>query len=157
MTYVVNYDDDVCVGDVMDKVRSEATMSKKSNRTIEEMEEKRATLLQSIAEKQKAFEDSIAADIAEANKLKKEAEDLAYQEQLDFIAFLRKNREVVLKLFKHGRTSCSDDAPVNDWYSDNHGNLRCRCNKCGLMAFIDGKETLPKGMKIEFDISFYYS
>ena len=76
-------------------------MAKKSNLTIEEMEEKRATLLQSIAEKQKAFEDSIAADIAEANKLKKEAEDLAYQEQLDFIAFLRKNREVVLKLAEH--------------------------------------------------------
>lgn len=132
-------------------------MAKKNNLTVEELEEKRAVLLQSIAEKEQAFKGSIAADVAKANELLKQAKDLEYQEQLDFLDYLRENREVVLKLFKHDRTSCSDNMPVNGWYRDNKGYLQCRCNKCALMAFIDGKETLPKGMKISFDITFYYS
>ena len=63
------------------------------------------------------------------------------------IEFLRENREFVLGLFEHERTSCSDEHPVNGYgYSAGHA----RCNKCFLMEILNGE--WGDDWKIEFNI-----
>lgn len=55
-------------------------------------------------------------------------------------------KEMILSLMKHDRTSCSDEFPRNG-YSDYGGKYRCR--KCMLMEILNGEH----GGRFDFDIS----
>lgn len=94
--------------------------------TLQEMREQKAQLEKQIAEeekrelarKQQAVEDKIAS----------------YSDE---------EKEFMLKLIEHTRTSCDDENPWNGW----DGN-RFRCNKCMLMEILNGQHGG------EFDFSF---
>lgn len=46
------------------------------------------------------------------------------------LALILENREALLRVIPHSRTSCSDENPVNGLYSADYGP---RCVRCGLM------------------------
>ena len=119
----------------------------------QEIADRREALQKEIADKRAAFEKQIAEQVALEKSLEEEQNALARKEQMEFIEFLRANKEVVLRLLEHGRTSCSDDQPVNGWGSRDGG---CRCNKCGLIEILNGEERLPDDMKIDFEVNFYH-
>ena len=138
----------------MARKKKDATVVEKSYaEQRQELAGKREALQKEIADKRAAFEKQIAEQVALEKSLEEEQEALARKEQMEFIEFLRANKEVVLRLLSHGRTSCSDNQPVNGWGSRENG---CRCNKCGLIEILNGDEQLPDNMKIDFEVNFYH-
>jgi len=59
--------------------------------------------------------------------------------ELEAAARLKKNqlvferRDVLLSLMQHGRTSCSDENPVNGSLDPGNGRTAPRCYKCALL------------------------
>ena len=117
----------------------------------EEIEAKREALQKEIADKKAAFEKSIADQVALEKKLEEEQKALARQEQEEFLDFLRENRDVVLKMFKHDRTSC-DDNHINNGFGS-QGDHGYRCAKCALIELLNREESLRDDQKIWFDIN----
>ena len=60
---------------------------------------------------------------------------------------LRENKDLILLLFKHSRTSCSDTNISNGYVSDRGA----RCSKCHLIEILDG------WWGNEFDVNFEIS
>lgn len=59
------------------------------------------------------------------------------------------NKEVLLKFIKHGRTSCSDENPINGLFS---GDYAPRCNRCALLELSDHHSDI----EIDVDLSIRY-
>ena len=85
--------------------------------------------LKALREKKKEMEDEIKVLEEQALTMKKE-------EEAENIRFLRNNRDLVLSLIDHSRTSCSDDNPINGYDSDRG---YARCDKCHLIEILDGQ------------------
>ena len=47
---------------------------------------------------------------------------------------LRQHKDMLIKLIKHDRTSCSDTKISNGWHSASYG---ARCNKCLLIEILN--------------------
>lgn len=47
--------------------------------------------------------------------------------------FFLNNRDTLLQLMEHGRTSCSDDNPINGTMDPGSGRTVPRCYKCALI------------------------
>jgi hypothetical protein len=60
---------------------------------------------------------------------------------------LRSNKDLILSLFEHNRTSCSDENPDNGY---SYVNGHSRCNKCHLMEILD--EEYNNDFEVSFDI-----
>jgi len=75
----------------------------------------------------------------EANKLKHKAKGK--------IKKLREQKDLILSLIDHSRTSCSDDNVCNGYGS---GNFGARCTKCHLIELFD-----QDWLDGEFDIDFH--
>ena len=60
---------------------------------------------------------------------------------------LRKNKELILSLVKHGRTSCSDENPINGYGTSDYG---ARCTKCHLIEILD--EEWEDRFSVTFDV-----
>ena len=94
------------------------------------------------------------------NKIKEEKEEIIQQkisekrkEVAKKIRYLRENKDVILPLLEHSRTSCSDENPCNGCYDYNNGYARC--NKCWLMEILDDEwYDENDGENIDFDIDF---
>ena len=93
------------------------------------------------------------------NKIKEEKEEIRQQkisekrkEVAKKIRYLRENKDVILPLLEHSRTSCSDENPCNGYeYSSGYA----RCNKCWLMEILDDEwYDENDGENIDFDIEF---
>lgn len=93
------------------------------------------------------------------NKIKEEKEIIRQQKILDKrkevaekIRYLRENKDVILPLLKHSRTSCSDENPCNSYeYSRGYA----RCNKCWLMEILNDEwYDENDGENVDFDIEF---
>jgi dsDNA-binding SOS-regulon protein len=75
------------------------------------------------------------------NKIRDEKEQLHQQELIlkkqevaKKIQHLRENKDVVLSLVKHSRSSCSDKNVSNGYGSAEYG---ARCSKCHLIEILD--------------------
>ena len=98
------------------------------------------------------------------NKIKEEKEEIRQQkisekrkEVAKKIRYLRENKDVILPLLEHSRTSCSDKNLCNGCYdySNNHSNGYARCNKCWLMEILDNEwYDENDGKNVDFDINF---
>lgn len=64
---------------------------------------------------------------------KKEKEDELEKNSL-FLFILRKNKDFVLSLFEHSRSSCSDENPCNGYHFDEQ---HARCEKCHLIEILN--------------------
>ncbi len=122
---------------------------------IDKAEQKCKNLEKEIEEQRKAFEKTLESKIEQAKILKKQETDLRQQRSKEFIKFLQDNKDVILKLFQHGRTSCDDDHITNGWGSADGGG--CRCNKCGLIEILNGYDPCLNNeiLDIDFSVEFY--
>ena len=89
-------------------------------------------------------------------KLKKqlqEIKDKEYKEKIEKnkikLDELRENKDYILSLFSHDRTSCSDDNPING-YSEVSGYPRC--GKCFLMEILNNE--WDNSFEVSFEIDF---
>lgn len=72
-------------------------------------------------------EKEIKDELARREKMRQDEEAEQRRQRL---AIILENREALLKIIPHSRTSCSDENPVNGLYSAEYGP---RCVRCGLM------------------------
>lgn len=94
------------------------------------------------------------------NKIKEERE-LIKQQKLEEkksivakkIQYIRENRDIILPLFEHSRTSCSDDNVCNGY---SHATKNARCNKCWLIEILDG-DYVDGDFDVEFDININFT
>lgn len=68
-------------------------------------------------------------------KIKEERKQILIQKNSVKMKYLRENRDVLLSLIEHDRTSCSDDN-VSNGYSYSSGHYRCA--KCYLIELLNG-------------------
>ena len=61
---------------------------------------------------------------------------------------LREQKELVLSLINHGRTSCSDSNVCNGYGSADYG---ARCTKCHLIEIFD-QEWLDGDFEVDFNV-----
>lgn len=94
--------------------------------TLQEMREQKIKLEKQIAEEEKK----------ELAKKQQAVED-------KIASYSDEEKEFMLKLIEHSRTSCDNENPWNGW----DGN-RFRCSKCMLMEILNGQHGG------EFDFSF---
>lgn len=89
-------------------------------------------------------------------KIKKEKEEIR-QNELDekkkkvakHIQYLRENKDIILSLIDHSKTSCSDDNCCNGYItSDGYA----RCNKCFLIEILNG-EWGDGDFEVAFDVN----
>ena len=59
--------------------------------------------------------------------------------------------KLLLSLFEHGRTSCSDDNVCNGWWSNEDDTPRC--NKCALIETLKG--TFPPDLIVSFTLELH--
>lgn len=76
-------------------------------------------------------------------KIKKEKEEIREKKLVEKkksvakkIQYLRDNKDIILPLIEHSRTSCSDENCCNG-YSSSEGYARC--NKCFLIELLNGE------------------
>jgi len=81
-----------------------------------------------------------------------EIKDKEYQQRLEKnkikLDELRENKDFILSLFDHSRTSCSDQYPMNGYIED-YGYARC--NKCFLMEILNSE--YDNSFEVSFDIN----
>ena len=81
-----------------------------------------------------------------------EAEEAELYERITVtkhIQYLRENKEIILSLIDHSRTSCSDDNCCNGYIiSDGFA----RCNKCFLIEILNG-EWGDGDFEVTFDVN----
>lgn len=87
------------------------------------------------------------------NKIREEREEILQQELEEKkrivaskIKYLRDNKDIILPLLKHNRTSCNDKNPCNGF--DSYKGY-ARCDKCFLIGILNGE--YEDG---EFDVDF---
>lgn len=88
-------------------------------------------------------------------KVKKEKEEIRQRELAEkkksvakHIQYLRENKDIILSLLEHSRTSCSDDNCYNGYItSDGYA----RCNKCFLIEILNG-EYGEGDFEVTFDV-----
>lgn len=61
--------------------------------------------------------------------------DAEFMERRERLRTLVTNRDALLALVPHGRSSCSDDDPNNGFYSRSGGGPRC--DRCALMELTE--------------------
>lgn len=90
------------------------------------------------------------------NKIREEKEEIKQhkinekkKEIEEKIEFIKENKDIILPLIKHDRSSCSDEHPCNGYSSYNND---CRCRKCFLMEILDGD--WGNEYDINLDVSF---
>ena len=77
------------------------------------------------------------AEIEQEEKLIRQEElKKRKQEAVAFLKKLRENKDFILSLFEHDRTSCSDEHIANGYMSD-YGYARCQ--KCFLTELLNEK------------------
>ena len=89
------------------------------------------------------------------NKIKKEKEEIRQQKISDKrkevakkIRYIRDNKDAILPLLKHSRTSCSDENPCNGYdYSKGYA----KCDKCWLIEILDDEWY---DENVDFDVEF---
>lgn len=87
------------------------------------------------------------------NKIRSEREEILQQELEEKkrivakkIQYMRDNKNIILSLLKHNRTSCNDENPFNGFQTDKG---YAKCNKCFLIEILNGE--YGDG---EFDVDF---
>lgn len=90
---------------------------------LEEIHDEDAKLLAKI----KVLED-------ERKKLKLEEFGIKVNENKEWLEHLHENKDFVLSLFNHSRTSCSDENVCNGMYEGSY-----RCPKCALIEILNGE------------------
>lgn len=90
-------------------------------------------------------DDELRAELARREKERADAATLVRSER--FTTLVR-NRDVLLELVPHGRTSCSDSNPINGLDSSEHGP---RCTRCALLELGVGDAFL-----YEFELSLNF-
>lgn len=82
----------------------------------------------------------------EKEEIKEEQLNIKKQEVAKKIEYLRKHKDVILPLFEHSRTTCSDENVCNGYCrSDGYA----RCNKCFLIEILDDTYCYDDG---DFDV-----
>lgn len=66
-------------------------------------------------------------------------------------SFSEEQIQFILSLLNHGRTSCSDEMPVNG-FIDSYDGVRWRCNKCMLMEILSGRHGGEYDFQFHVDI-----
>lgn len=91
------------------------------------------------------------------NKIKKQKEKIRQQKISDKrkeidkkIEYLQEHKDIILPLFKHEMTSCSDEHPCNGYC---YSIESARCKKCYLIEILNG--VWRSEINIKFDIDFY--
>lgn len=88
-------------------------------------------------------------------KVKEEKEEIRQKELIEkkenvakHIQYLRENKNIILSLLEHSRTSCNDDNCCNGYItSDGYA----RCNKCFLIEILNG-EWGEGDFEVTFDV-----
>ncbi len=70
---------------------------------------------------------------AELERRELEAAEAALATRLKKNQLVFEHRDVLLSLMQHGRTSCSDENPVNGSLDPGNGRTAPRCYKCALL------------------------
>ena len=84
------------------------------------------------------------------NKIKeKEIEDRKQKAKIKLDKF-RENKEIILNLIEHDRTSCSDENPCNGYGSADYG---ARCKKCHLIEILNDDEMDGFDVSVDFIIT----
>lgn len=81
---------------------------------------------------------------AELARREEERERQVVEDRRRRLGEILDNREALLRLIPHSRTSCSDSNPVNGLYSAEYG---ARCIRCGLTE-------LNEFSWMDFDVEF---
>lgn len=109
--------------------------------------EQRENARQELSARRAALNAQLAELDKEEDRIKQDELQEKRIEASKKIEFLREHRDLVLSLFEHERTSCSDEHRVNGY---GYSAGRARCNKCFLMEILDGE--WGDDWKIEFNI-----
>lgn len=104
----------------------------------EELEAEEAELYERITRVKKEKEEIRQSELAEKKK-----------NVANHIQYLRQNKDIILPLLEHSRTSCSDDNCCNGYItSDGYA----RCNKCFLIEILNG-EWGEGDFEVTFDVN----
>lgn len=117
-------------------------MGRKTGKSVETPKEKKIRNASEREADRKVIEEKKRKLKEEMSKLEDEEEQI-HQEELQErrvvaskkLEYLRENKEIILSLLEHSRTSCSDEHPCNG-YSFSSENARC--DKCYLMEILEG-------------------
>ena len=94
--------------------------------------------------------ENLSKEIDQQRQKIKEQELKEYKEEVKAkIEKLRMNKDLLLGLIKHSRTSCSDDNVCNGYGSADYG---ARCAKCHLIEILND-EWLDGDFDIEIDVT----
>lgn len=100
-----------------------------------------------INETKKNLEKQLKNISEEEYSLAREKRNLDLKEAEEYVEFLKKNKEIILKIAPpHARKDCSDKHPING-YMDNEYPY---CKRCMLLSVLNGEWTY----KVSFDIEF---
>jgi hypothetical protein len=135
----------------------EVFMKKVKEKTLDEraqiLEEKKSTVEQLLATKKAEYEASIAGIKTELKSIKEEQEALREEKLNAKITYIREHADVILPLFKHDRTSCSD-TNVNNGFGS-RGDNDYRCAKCALIELIQHEAPESEIEDIDFSVQFF--
>ena len=98
---------------------------------LKKLREERNNLLKQQEELEKKIADAEECELIKARK--KVSEKIENMSEYE--------KEIILKYMKHGRSSCSDDNPINGFFRSMYDNDRegWRCDKCMLMEILNGE------------------
>lgn len=89
-------------------------------------------------------------ELVEIQKQQAELRKIEIQERKEknsvSLDYLRDNKKLILSLFHHSGTSCSDENPINGY---SYGYTRCK--KCHLIEILDGD--WGNEFEVDFDIN----
>ena len=76
---------------------------------------------------------SLADLRAEVLRREQEEADAALAARVERNTKFFEHRDILLQLMEHGRTSCSDDNPINGDLNPGNGRTAPRCYKCAII------------------------
>lgn len=106
---------------------------------------------QELKDEEKALKEKLAKIQEEQREIKEQELSEKKEQVAKKIQYMRDNREVVLSLLKHDRTSCSDENPCNGLYSSDNGP---RCQKCFLIEILNG-DYIDGEYDIDFSVNIF--
>lgn len=98
----------------------------------------------SLENEEKALQEKLREIHTKKKEIEEERRLEKISENQKKIQYMRDNKDVILKLIPHSRTTCSDTNPCNGYCREDG---YARCNKCFLIEILEGYYD-------EFEVSF---
>ena len=111
--------------------------------------EERETAKKTLAQRRANLTSQLAKIEEEEEQIRQDELREKKVEAAKKIEYLRENRDFVLSLLQHDRSSCDDDHVVNGYGYDS----RVRCRKCFLIELLNGEWGSDWNVEFSVDIT----